>query len=166
MEQYILNVRVCSCNEWLVKRRESWTFSVHFIGFVISLQLVVLRIYLCSMERCTVVVEPSSARVWTRWQSWWTLFLPHSLPYMVMSWICVLWLVAVRRTYAATSASRDKGMAKLFKPLATLISVTHSPTYVFTYRNWYSVTCSGQSYLILWTWTMIGLLPFVTGKLK
>jgi hypothetical protein len=49
-----------------------------------------------------------------------------------MSWICVFWLGVVWRTYAVMSAPPDKGMAKLFKPLATLISVTYSPTFGLT----------------------------------
>jgi hypothetical protein len=45
--------------------------------------------------------------------------MPELCPYMVVSWICVLWLGAVRHTYTVKSALLDKGMEKLFKPLAT-----------------------------------------------
>jgi hypothetical protein len=117
------------CNGWLMGCWESWILGC-FIKFVDSFASWVFCMYIsCSTEYVQWSGSQAVHESELCWLELWTLFPLWSPPYMVMVWNCVLWLGAVQRTDAVTSALPDKEMARLFKPLLRwFVAVGHSLT--------------------------------------
>jgi hypothetical protein len=94
-----------------VKAAYFWVYVIDFVDFS---NCICLPIQLYEMDRlysgrwaeqCTSLDSLTELS---------TLSSPKLCPYMAAPCICVLWLGAVRRTCAVTSAWPDKGMEKVF----------------------------------------------------
>jgi hypothetical protein len=106
-----------------VKPAYPWVYFIGFLGFS---SWILSHIQLYEMERlysgrgaeqCTSLDSLTELS---------TLSSPKLCPYMAASWICVLWLGAVRPTCAVTSAWPDKGIENYLNPLPRTPVLTYS----------------------------------------
>jgi hypothetical protein len=101
------NIKVVMGDWWGVGKVGFWVF---FLILLIFCKLGFYMYILCSTEYVQWSGRQAIHESELCWLELWTLFPLWSPPYMVMVWICVLWLGAVQRTDAVTSALPDKGM--------------------------------------------------------